>query len=236
MTLLAFFSPSVQTAAILAAGLTILGTLAFFQKELSVEWRRQALHLADLGGIGLCIAGLAAGSKTVAITAIAYVALVLVTTGLALLAESRLYPSSLLNRLRRDPRGRTATAAYAGGLVLLVGTGVVIGILVADEEEPRPEAFFSSEYRVSGTCADGSCVLNECEEPAPCGLENEGRIHEGEPVDIVCQAKGEMVTSPDNHRSEIWDRLPSGLYVSDLFVEGTAANRFTPDLPRCAVT
>lgn len=238
METFALFSPSPQAGLLLGASIAILTPLIALQRELTHGGRkRRLLLLASLAGFALCSVGFALGSKTFVVLVAVYVLLVLIATAVALLAEWRLYPTNLVTRLRHNPGGGSATVIFASGLILLVGTGIAIGVLVTGggDGSGGSSIVYSSPYRISGTCANGACTVNECSDPSPCGLENEGRLREGTPVDIVCQTKGDMATSPNDHHSEIWDRLPAGLYISDLFVEGTRTNRFAPHLPHCSI-
>lgn len=188
----------------------------------------------DLLGLALCAIGLLIQSTLFLAACIAYLVVDIAVTVAPLAAEARPRLKSLPLGLR--PRANAAGLAFAGGLALLICAGVAIGIVIDGGGGSSPPAeIFASSYRVSGTCANGACTVNECSTPAPCGLENKGRLREGKPVDIVCQTGGEIATSPDGHHSHVWDRLPSGLYISDLFVEDTATNKFTRSLPHCSI-
>lgn len=121
------------------------------------------------------------------------------------------------------------------GLVLVAALGTVIGAAVFGDGTTvtTVSAAASGRYRISGTCVNGSCYVNECATPAVCGSENEGELKEETAVDIVCQTKGEMTKAPNDRHSYVWDRLSTALYVSDLYVSGTRSGKFA-DLPRCA--
>lgn len=133
--------------------------------------------------------------------------------------------------------GAWRTVALAAGVGVSLLAGLALGIVIVDNGgsiSVTTIAVAKHAYRVDGTCADGSCVLNECSEPAPCGLKNVGRLQEGELVDIICQLRGQEAEAPNGVVSYIWDRLASGAYVSDLFVSTPRTNRFSRQIPRCA--
>lgn len=134
------------------------------------------------------------------------------------------------------PSGIWRKIAFTVGLGVALLAGLVLGIVIVDNGgsiSVTTIAVAKHAYRVDGTCADGSCVLNECSEPAPCGLKNVGRLQEGELVDIVCQLRGRLTEAPNSVVSHVWNRLASGAYVSDLFVNTPRTNGFSPQIPRC---
>jgi surface antigen len=55
-----------------------------------------------------------------------------------------------------------------------------------------------------------------------------GSLPYGATVDVVCQTTGTPVLG-----SDIWDRLPSGAYVSDYWVSTPVYGGFSPGLSRC---
>lgn len=239
MRLALLLSTPAEALATLGACVGVLAALVPTQGEALPRGsgRRSSLMLASAIGIALAALALGVQSKPFFIGVFAYTAGVAIATVIVLAAEQRVHEVDLVRRLRGGKWARPASVAFGGGLVLMVAAGVAIGVLlVARRGNDKPSPFLlSSPYRVSGTCVNGACTVNECTTPAPCGLENDGRLREGKPLDIVCQTGGKVATSPNGHRSRIWDRLPSGLYVSDLFVEDTAVNKFTRSLPRCSI-
>ncbi|GGM50354.1 hypothetical protein GCM10012275_21540 [Longimycelium tulufanense] len=58
-----------------------------------------------------------------------------------------------------------------------------------------------------------------------------GALRDGTVVEIACTARGEELTGPWNNKSDIWDRLPDGKWISDAFVD-TGTNE--PVAPSCA--
>jgi uncharacterized protein YraI len=61
-------------------------------------------------------------------------------------------------------------------------------------------------------------------------LEPVGRLGPGAPLTVVCQVTGESVAG-DGGRSELWDRMSSGDFVTDAFVRWPGSR---PDLPWCS--
>jgi len=199
--------------------------------------RRRQLVLASLAGLGLCLIGLLLASISILVGALIWIGLAIAATAIAALDEPETALGKPVARLRRLIRERDTTLSFALGLLLLLAAGVFTGILLGEDgssgSSSTPIAA-SGRFRISGTCANGACTVNECTLAAPCGLSNHGRLREGTPVDIVCQTFGKAATAPNGISSTIWDRLPSGLYISDLFVDGTSTGHFTKGLPRCS--
>jgi hypothetical protein len=91
-----------------------------------------------------------------------------------------------------------------------------------------------SRYHVEGTQANGSGFLNECPEPSPCSGKNPvGRLREGDPAYIECQTKGDRAETIGGETSRVWDRLDSGAFVSDLYVNTSGAGHFSKKIDRC---
>jgi surface antigen len=95
-----------------------------------------------------------------------------------------------------------------------------------------PPAFYV--HHVYGTCADGACGVNERSGPGYSAYALVGSIGEGGEVDIVCQARGELVTPNHGTASTVWDKLTNGAYVTDVYVDtpGVGGN-FSPPIPQC---
>ncbi|GEM_PF-6325291 len=221
--------------AVFSTGVVVFGILISLQTSLKHDWHRLLLIVASLAGISLNMVGLILDSRFCLYVAPVLLLLVTVTTVVALAAEGPISAHDLIRRVPNVLRAKRSALAFALGLALLVGAGVAIGLLAGGSDGTNSTSIVvSGEYRVSGTCANGACTVNECVHRAPCGLENEGRIREGKPIDIVCQALGKVAEAPNGQKSRIWDRLSTELYISDLFVEGTKTGRFTPGLKRCA--
>ncbi len=91
----------------------------------------------------------------------------------------------------------------------------------------------SLRYRVQGTCRVGGCILLTRKGPGFSAHPIAGRLHEGDPVDIVCQDTGETVTQAGGPSSNVWDRLPDRTWVSDLYVTTPNVGTFSPPNPQC---
>ncbi|MGN6588062.1 MAG: hypothetical protein ACTHKT_11450 [Solirubrobacterales bacterium] len=214
----------------------LLAMLMAVQLNLKAEGAKvRPLITANILAGLLCVVACIADSTLPLLAAVGSCLLVAMATAVALHGEALLDPRKLLTLARWGPG---ATFTFAAGLLLLLGAGVGFGVLLAGggRDEGTATVAISSPYRVSGTCVNGACTVNECKTAAPCGQENEGELREGTPLDIACQTKGEPATAPNGRKSRIWDRLVSGLYVSDLFVEGTATGHFTSSLLQCVET
>jgi len=86
-------------------------------------------------------------------------------------------------------------------------------------------------FRVYGTCAAGSCGLNERQQPTPTARKL-GRLEDGETVGVICQTDGAPLKA-NGRTSDIWDQLSNASYVSDLFVSTAKVDQFSPGLARC---
>jgi hypothetical protein len=86
-------------------------------------------------------------------------------------------------------------------------------------------------FQVYGTCAAGSCGLNERERPDPTARKL-GRLEDGTAVGVICQTEGARF-SVRGHASNIWDQLSNASYVSDLFISTPKAGQFSPGLRHC---
>jgi hypothetical protein len=91
-------------------------------------------------------------------------------------------------------------------------------------------------HTVGNTCWDGACGLTERVGPGWSSTAATGRVYrDGTVVDVVCQSTGEGVgPSPSGHvSSNIWDRLDTGGWVTDLYLDTPGAGAFSPPIPRC---
>lgn len=73
-------------------------------------------------------------------------------------------------------------------------------------------------YHVYGTCASGECGLNERSAPR-VNARSLGKLRDGDEVSIVCQTIGGEVPDPQGGSSIVWDRLESGAYITDVYVD-----------------
>ena len=60
-----------------------------------------------------------------------------------------------------------------------------------------------------------------------------GDLHEGDTVDIACQAQGEVVSEQGWGTSGIWDKLTNGSWASDLYIDTPAIGKFSSGIPQC---
>jgi len=58
-------------------------------------------------------------------------------------------------------------------------------------------------------------------------------VHEGQEVRLLCQASGQRMLGPSGLDSAIWDRLASGGFVSDLYLNTPAVGKFSSTLAQC---
>ena len=223
--------------AALATTVTIYGALiAASLGEHKHEEGGPSLLLASFCGVVLCIVAFVSNQTLLRNLALGYFAIVVLAIILPVLRDG------LRKKQWRWPTAATwiwerpKSLLVGFGLVLVAALGTTVGAAVFGDGTTvtTVTAAASGRYRVSGTCANGSCYVNECETPAICGSDNEGELKEETAVDIVCQTKGEMTEAPNSRHSDVWDRLSSHVYVSDLFVSGTRNGAFAPHLPRCA--
>ena len=99
---------------------------------------------------------------------------------------------------------------------------------------PTPPPTFPV-YHVENTCLDGACGLHVREGPGYSNYASLGVVPDGAELQVVCQAEGETVgPSPSSGvSSSIWDKLTSGGWVSDLYVDTPGFGTWTPSIPRC---
>lgn len=217
-------------------GVAAFGALAPFQLFLKHHRHRVLLITTCFVGIIIAMVGIAVGSTLCLVAGLAIIFIAMVT-GLVILATEPIPPGAIRERVPDVLKRRRKGLIYMVGMALLVAAGAALGLLAGGSAGSSPSStVIDGKYHVSGTCANGSCTLNECEDRAPCGTQNKGRLREGTALDIVCQAEGEAAEAPNGRKSDIWDRLSSGLYVSDLFVSGTKVDVFTSSLPHCTGT
>jgi surface antigen len=90
----------------------------------------------------------------------------------------------------------------------------------------------SYAYHVYGTCGENSCELNLRSGPGYTNYQVVGTKHEGDELDIVCQTHGEAV-STSHGTSDIWDKLSSGSWAADFYVDTPMFGAFSPPIPEC---
>ena len=88
-------------------------------------------------------------------------------------------------------------------------------------------------YYVVGACdASGSCAAIR-PGPGVNGYPASAYKHDGDPVDVVCQAHGQIVDNPDGTRTDIWDHLADGNWIFDFYVDTPNRGVFSPPVPEC---
>lgn len=96
-----------------------------------------------------------------------------------------------------------------------------------------------SGYEVFHSCRGDSCGLSVHSGPGD-SYPVTGDLANLEPVEIVCQASGEPKTNTLGISSSVWDKLASGGYVSDLYVDtpgvrlSPTQSGFTQGIPQCS--
>jgi hypothetical protein len=110
---------------------------------------------------------------------------------------------------------------------------LIFGVLASPLFYNERVRLAGAKFAVYGTCLTGGCGLKQRRGPGPAFPEvNRGdRLRDGEQVLVVCQTTG---PPPNGYKNRIWNLLPNGRYVSDVFVD--TPNRkggFSSGLPRC---
>ncbi len=104
-----------------------------------------------------------------------------------------------------------------------LAAGVCVGAVVA-----VPATASAATYQVSGT---GGLGLTARSAPST-GASAVTGYPEGASLDITCQTSGSVV----NGATWVWDRLSTGAYVSDYYVDTPTLDDFSINLPNCAGT
>lgn len=87
-------------------------------------------------------------------------------------------------------------------------------------------------YQVTGTCRDGACGLTLRAGPGYSSYASLGSLPEGADADVVCQAMGETVSN-GYASSAVWDKLTSGAWVSDFYLNTPNIGTWSPPIPQC---
>ncbi|HEX5374851.1 MAG TPA: hypothetical protein VFW48_01710 [Solirubrobacterales bacterium] len=122
-----------------------------------------------------------------------------------------------LRRLRRS-----LVAVFAGIAAILAVVGIYLASVALTDPPPNT-------YHVYGTCASGRCGLNERSTPSTKARRLR-QLHDGDEITIVCQTIGAEVPAPRGGSSIVWNRLRSGGYVTDLYVDTPPLGS---DIPLC---
>jgi|SRR5829696_693642 len=157
-----------------------------------------ALLAVTVGAIAIASGHLAAWERT------------LISGSLLLLvAALGLSYLSLVRAREKSPAGLRAWSVAA---VVVLAFALTTAFLAVD---PEPSAA-GVTFPVYGTCLSGGCGLKQRSGPGPQYPEVGPRLRDGDEISIVCRVKGAPVAG---HRSPWWDRLPTGAYVSDAFID-----------------
>lgn len=100
-----------------------------------------------------------------------------------------------------------------GGVSLNIDSDIIKG----------PVATVAKTYRVTSTTA-----LNVRSAPSTSAPVI-GQLQPGSSVDVICQARGQLVGT-----TSVWDRIGNGGYVSDRYVSTSSSTGFSAALPRCS--
>ena len=95
---------------------------------------------------------------------------------------------------------------------------------------PAPGPTFY-EHHVYGTCRDGACGLRVRTAPSLSASVTHV-ILDGTPVDVVCQATGDLVSN-GHASSNISDKQTDGTWVSDFYIDTPNVGMWSPPIPRC---
>jgi surface antigen len=106
-----------------------------------------------------------------------------------------------------------------------------VRVNVANSRSAGGQTFYP--YYVVSTCDEGECGLHLRAGPGYTSYAITGKKYDGEEVDVVCQAHGETFTSEHGGSSDVWDRLTSGDWVSDFFVDTAERGALSPPIPLC---
>ncbi len=173
-------------------------------------------------GVGACLVAITGGSPGTAEQVI-----VVASVATAILSVTLI---GLLPALALVMDAKARLRALRVAITSVLGVGVVIGSYAVREAArvtPR------ESYRVYGTCAVGRCGLNERERPTPESRRRR-QWRDGQVVEIVCQTTGARLTAPSGVSSNVWDKLQTGGYVSDLHVDTPRVGDYSSGIPACA--
>ena len=122
----------------------------------------------------------------------------------------------------------SGTAAFAGALA---GNAIAALPVLGP---PSPPSLTTYRYYVYHTCANGACGLNARKGPGYTNYAITRTLKDGDPVNIVCQTRGESVSGRDGSSSNVWDKLVQGDYVADFYIDTPGmTGAFSPPIPQC---
>jgi hypothetical protein len=105
-------------------------------------------------------------------------------------------------------------------------------VAIANSRTSGGQTYFP--YYVIGTCQEGECGLPVWAGPGYSGYPLVGSRKDGDEVDVVCQAYGQTLTTKYGGASSVWDKLTSGGWVSDYFVDTPERGALSAPIPTCA--
>lgn len=113
-------------------------------------------------------------------------------------------------------------------------TGAVseLGVAVSNSRSRDGQTYFP--YYVVGTCREEECGLPVRAGPGFSLFGVVGGKHDGDEVDIVCQAAGQTFVSKFGGSSAVWDKLTDGGWVSDYFVDTPVRGNLSAPIPTCS--
>jgi hypothetical protein len=120
---------------------------------------------------------------------------------------------------KHAPTRLRVVVSHSGGLLLGIAVGAGVFLLLSSTSATK--ARIGAVYHVYGTCAAGAgqtCGLNERRRPT-IHSEPRGQLRDGDSVAVVCQTVGEKQTNPNGVSTDIWDKLDTAAYVTDLYVD-----------------
>jgi hypothetical protein len=122
----------------------------------------------------------------------------------------------------------SGTAAFAGALA---ANAIAALPHLGPPPVPGPKTY---RYYVYHTCANGACGLHVRTGPGYTNYAITRTLVDGDPVDIVCQTRGESVSGLDGSSSNVWDKLIQGDYVADFYIDTPGmTGSFSPPIPQC---
>jgi hypothetical protein len=122
----------------------------------------------------------------------------------------------------------SGTAAFAGALA---GNAIAALPPLGPTPPPPPMTY---RYYVYHTCANGACGLRVHTGPGYTNYATTRVLIDGDPVDIVCQTRGQPVSGLDGSSSTVWDKLIQGDYAADFYIDTPGMNgAFSPPIPQC---
>ena len=190
-------------------GFGAFGAMVPFHLVLKEHRHRILLLFVSFFGITVAMVGMAVGSTAPFVAGLA-ILFVAVIAALFILATEPLETKALRDRLPHALRVRRKGIAFLAGMAVLVLVGIGIGVLVGgsgdSSEAKTPPTVVEGKYHVSGTCANGSCTVNECARRAACGVRTRGACAKAPPSTSSARRRAR---GPGPQRSRVGDLGPA---------------------------